>query len=260
MPAPTRVLQRPGAIVMVFAHEDDLVEYAARELATLANDVVDARGRFDWTLAGGSTPAVLYRRLAREDLSLPWSRTHVWFGDERCVPPGDPQSNYKMAHDAMLASAPARAAHVHRMHGEDDPAVAAARYEQELRDACGLAPGGFPAFDLTLLGIGEDGHTASLFPGTTAVAVRDRLCVANHVDHLGTWRLTLTTPTLSHSRRVWVFAVGGRKRGILGDVLGGSAKTRVRDAGEIARWPVLGVRPATDVVWWVDEAGAGGLG
>ncbi len=257
-PAPTRVLQRDGAIVMVFADQDALVEYAARELATLVSDTVDARGRFDWALAGGTTPAALYRRVAREDLSLPWSRMHVWFGDERCVGPDDPQSNFKMAHDAMLATAPARAAHVHRMHGEDAPAVAAARYDQEIRDACRLAPGGFPAFDLTLLGIGEDGHTASLFPGTAALGERERICVANHVETMHSWRITLTMPSLCHSQRAWIFAVGDRKQAILRDVLGATA-SRGRVARDIARWPVLGVRTARDVVWWLDEAAAAAL-
>lgn len=249
--APTRVLQRSGALVVVFADAEALVDYAARELAMIASDCVDEHGRFDWVLAGGSTPEDLYRRIAGGDLSLPWARTHVWFGDERCVGPDDPQSNYRMAHAAMLGTAPARAASVHRMKGEQDPAQAARDYEAEIRRACQLSAGGFPAFDLTLLGVGEDGHTASLFPGTPALAVRDRIVVENAVAKLATTRLTMTMPTLCHSRRAWIFAVGARKVAILKDVLGAT-----RDA---ARWPVQGVRTARPVVWWLDEAAAAGV-
>lgn len=249
--APTRVLQRSGALVVVFADAEALVDYAARELAMIASDCVDERGRFDWVLAGGTTPADLYRRIATGDLSLPWSRTHVWFGDERCVAPDDAQSNYRMAHDTMLGTAPARAATVHRMKGERDAAEAAREYEAEIRDACRLPPGGFPAFDLTLLGVGEDGHTASLFPGTPAVVVRDRIVVDNPVAKLATTRLTMTVPTLCHSRRAWIFAVGARKVEILKGVLGGTR--------DVARWPVQSVRTAQPVVWWLDEAAAAGL-
>ncbi len=218
---------------------DAVVEAAAREIVALQGDAP-----FHLALAGGATPEALYRRLAKEPVST-WDRLHVWFGDERCVAPDHADANSGMASRAWTSMLPDD--RVHRMRGELAPEVAAYAYEAELRAAFG--DGVLPRFDLVLLGVGEDGHTASLFPGTTATHEQTRSVVANHVPRLDTWRITLTFPVLDAAKRVWILAVGARKAEILRDVLG-----EVRDP---ARWPVQAVQPVNgELVWWLDDAAA----
>jgi len=174
--------------VRVYENPEDLAEAAAREFAAKAAEAFEEQGRFTVVLAGGSTPKVAYELLARDFVeSIDWSRTHVFFGDERTVPPDHEDSNYRMAREALLEHV--RVGSVHRMRGELPPDEAAASYEDELRRFFGEE---LPRFDLVLLGIGEDGHTASLFPETSALEVSDRLVVANPVLKLDTTRITLT--------------------------------------------------------------------
>jgi 6-phosphogluconolactonase len=238
-----------GAELRVFATSDA----AAREIGEYARACVKDRGTFCIALAGGNTPAELYRALARcvdaygrTVAAPPWESTQLWFGDERCVPPAHPDSNYRMAHEALIGPLRLPDDRVHRMKGELPPAEAAAAYEAEIRAALGDRP----RFDLVLLGVGEDGHTASLFPGTTALAEREKIVTDNYVPRLDAHRITLTMPTLCAAKRVWIFAVGERKADILAQVLDGP-----RD-----RFPVQQVKLAdTPVVWWLDEAAAAKL-
>jgi 6-phosphogluconolactonase len=234
-----------------------LVRLAAEAVARRAEAAVRARGRFALALAGGSTPQALHRLLAdpaapyRERID--WGRTHVFFGDERCVPPGHRDSNYGAARDALLAHVPVPAGQVHRLRGEDrDPARAAAEYERELREALGAAPGAphaaLPRLDLVLLGLGEDGHTASLFPGTAALLERERLVVANEVPKLGAWRLTFTLPLLAAARAVLFVVAGANKADAVAAVLAGGPgeppAARVRlDDGDLA-WLLDGAAAA----------------
>ncbi|MSP21731.1 MAG: 6-phosphogluconolactonase [Dehalococcoidia bacterium] len=168
--------------------------------------IIEARPR-TWALAGGSTPRQLYERLATVD--LPWADIEVFFGDERCVPPGDPASNYRMAHEALLRHVPAT---THRMPGETADAAA---YEAVLRARLGVQP----ALDLVLLGLGEDGHTASLFPGDSALEERTRLVARVHRPDVD--RLTLTLPVLSASKRALFLVTGATKREALRALLNG---------------------------------------
>jgi 6-phosphogluconolactonase len=217
----------------VFANSDAVVETAAREIALLQTDAT-----FHLVLAGGSTPEALYRRLA----SSSFDRLHVWFGDERCVAPDHPDSNYGMASRAWTHALPQD--RVHRMRGELAPDEAALLYANEMRRVFGDTA--WPRFDLVLLGVGEDGHTASLFPGTTATDETEKWVAANHVPKLDAWRLTLTFPVLNAAKRIWIFAVGPKKAEIVRDVLG---------ARDVARWPVQGVQPTNgEIVWWLDDA------
>jgi 6-phosphogluconolactonase len=189
-----------------------LVETAAGSIRGLAADAIAARGRFRIALAGGSTPRALYPHLVT---GIDWTRTDVFFGDERAVPPDDPQSNYRMARETLLAPAGVPEANVFRWQAESPDLDAAARdYEQALR-----ARGAPPWIDLALLGLGPDGHTASLFPGTPALAVEDRLAVAVEVPQLATRRLTLTYPTLLGATHVMFLVTGAEKRAALADVL-----------------------------------------
>jgi 6-phosphogluconolactonase len=224
-----------------------LAEAAARAFVQEAARAVAERGRFAVALAGGSTPEATYEVLARDHAGdVDWPNVHVFFGDERTVPPDHEDSNYRMAREALLDLVPVGS--VHRMRGELPPEEAAASYEGELMEFFGETP---PALDLVMLGIGEDGHTASLFPETPALEVTDRLVVANPVSKLDTTRLTLTAPVLSAARSVNFLVAGEGKAEALREILEGDADPR--------RYPAKLVRPAGGPTWFVDRAAARSL-
>jgi 6-phosphogluconolactonase len=235
--------------LLVHDTPDELAEAAARDFAARAEETINALGRFAVVLAGGSTPRATYEALARDySGELDWSKVHVFFGDERTVPPDHEDSNYRMAHEALLSRVPVGS--VHRMRGELPPAEAAASYEEELREFFGSD--GVPGFDLILLGLGEDGHTASLFPETSALDVTDRWVVANPVLKLETTRLTLTVPAINAARAV-AFLVAGQDKGEpLKEILEGDADPRA--------YPAKFIRlEGGDLTWMVDRAAAAGL-
>jgi 6-phosphogluconolactonase len=182
---------------------DALALRAAELFALAAQEAAAARGRFAVALSGGETPRVLYRLLARQQFSqkVPWRRVQLYWGDERCVAPDDAQSNYGMARDAFLKHVPITDANVHRMRGEDPPEEAAEAYDAELRALAAQSRPhvSVPLFDLVLLGLGTDGHTASLFPHSDALAVEDRFAVPTTAPD-GSPRLTVTAPVLEGLR------------------------------------------------------------
>lgn len=201
-----------------------LAAHVARWLADLANA---KPGRFTVALSGGSTPRLMYEKLAGENFS--WDRTHWFWGDERFVPPGDAQSNYRMAREAMLWRAPQANIHPVPTVGVA-PEEAAAQYENELREFQTQGP----LFDVTLLGLGPDGHTASLFPGSSALEERTRWTAV--VEALGHTRITLTYPALDSSAHVAFLVTGAEKRDILRKVLSGDTAlpaARIRPCGEL---------------------------
>jgi 6-phosphogluconolactonase len=232
--------------LLVYETPEELAEAAARHFASRARDAINERGRFAVALAGGSTPKAAYEVLARDYAgALDWSKVHVFFGDERTVPPDHEDSNYRMAYEALLSRAPVRS--VHRMRGELRPGEAAAAYEEELREFFG--PDDVPRFDLILCGLGEDGHTLSLFPETAALDVTDRWVVANPVLKLETTRLTLTIPVLNASRAVTFLVAGEGKADVLKQILEGDADPRA--------YPAEVVNPESgDLTWMVDLAAA----
>jgi 6-phosphogluconolactonase len=200
-------------------------------------------------LAGGSTPKATYGILARDYAErIDWSRVHVFFGDERNVPPDHEDANYRMAREALLDHVPIGG--VHRMRGELPPDEAAAAYEVELREFFGAEK--LPRFDLILLGIGGDGHTASLFPETPALEVHDRWVVANPVPKLDTTRITLTVPVINAARSVVFLAAGKDKAEALKEILEGDADPR--------EYPAKLVQPPVGPEWMLDRAAAGSLG
>src|SRR5215813_9560047 len=188
----------PQQRVQLFSTCAEIASYASREVARISAESVAARGVFTIALAGGSTPKMLYALLAEHPTlrgSLPWDKLQVFFGDERHVGPGHPDSNFQMATDAMLSKVPVRPEQIHRIKGEyPDTAQAAREYEEEIRREFGLGPGEFPRFDLILLGMGNEGHTLSLFPGTKALGEGRRIVTRNWVGKLYTERITLTAP------------------------------------------------------------------
>jgi 6-phosphogluconolactonase len=240
----------PDIIVAVDAEQ--LAEQAAARLTRAACEAVDARGVFHIALAGGSTPRRLYERLAADEgPSMPWSQTHVWFGDERTVGPDDDESNYRMVHDTLLRRVPVPAAQVQRMEGDREPDEAARRYEGRLRREVPAGAGGIPELDLVLLGLGADGHTASLFPGTSAIDETTRLVVAPYVDTLGTHRITLTYPTLNAAHAVLFLVAGEDKAEAVRAVL--------EPRADEPALPAARVQPDGSLVWLLDLAAAARL-
>ena len=232
----------------------ELFSAAAEEVVRAANESVKQRGRFTIALAGGSTPKSLYNLLATNArTTLPWDRMFFFFGDERHVPPNDPDSNYRMADESMLSKSPVAAANVFRIPAENPDAGAVAEaYEETLKKFFSLQPGQFPRFDLILLGMGPDGHTASLFPGTAALQEKRRLVVANWVEKLNTHRITLTLPVLNAARCVAFLVSGTDKATVLRTVLEEDAPPE--------QYPSKLVRPSDgQLIWLLDRAAASQL-
>jgi 6-phosphogluconolactonase len=235
--------------LLVHETSEELAVAAARDFAAKADAAIEERGRFAVALAGGSTPKGCYEVLAQTYVDkLDWGRVHVFFGDERTVPPEHEDSNYRMVRETLLSHV--RVGSVHRMRCELPPSEAAAAYEEELREFFGRS--GIPAFDLILLGLGEDGHTASLFPETSALEVTDRWVVANPVEKLRTVRLTLTVPVINAARATSFLVAGEGKAGALKQILEGDADPRA--------YPAKFIRAESgDLTWMVDRAAAGAL-
>lgn len=238
--------------VEVHADAATLANAAAESFVGAARRAVEERGRFAVALAGGSTPKALYELLAeRHAHALDWSLVHAFFGDERPVPPDHEDSNYRTAHEALLGRIAVGS--VHRMRGESDPAEAARLYEAELREFFGLAQDGVPQFDLVLLGLGGDGHTLSLFPGTPALEVHDRLVVENPVEKLGQTRITLTAPVANAARAATFLVAGEGKAEAVREILDGSADPR--------DYPAKLIDPQNGTLtWMLDRAAASLLG
>ncbi len=231
----------------------DVSRKAAEEFVRLANEATASDGRFTVALSGGSTPKALYTLLAGNTFRarIPWDNVHLFWGDERCVPPDHADSNYRMARESLLDHAPIPQENIHRMLGEEaDPAKAATSYEATLRESFGLAPGQFPRFGLVLLGMGDDGHTASLFPHTAALSETKSLVVANYVEKFGTHRLTLTVPVINHAAQVVFLISGGSKAAVLKEVLKGKEDPE--------RFPSQFIHPVTGKLLYIIDQAAGG--
>jgi len=214
--------------VEVLPNAAALADAAAEQIAGAAARAIDASGRFVIALSGGSTPRRTYERLAQEPYlsRIQWNSVHVIWGDERCVPPGDPDSNYRMAHDALLEHVPVPAANIYRIHGEDDPVEAAASYEKMLRALLRTANGAPSStagrcIDLAILGLGDNGHTASLFPESAAAREAERWVMAESVDASPSWRITLTAPVLNAATELLFIVSGNQKANVLSRVLDG---------------------------------------
>jgi 6-phosphogluconolactonase len=223
----------------------ELTAEAARRIIARANELLtDNQHFFSIALSGGTTPKLLYELLASEPYrsQLNWSKVEIYFGDERCVPHDHPDSNYRMAYDAMLSKLPIPECNIHRMRGELPPEQAAIEYGQMLKDK--FKDGGV---DLNLLGMGDDGHTASLFPGTAALNETHHRCVANFVPKFDKWRLTMTYPFINRSKEVMVLIAGAAKAKVLHEVLEGPRGV----------YPIQGIAPVGKMTWLLDAAASG---
>ena len=206
------LISGPGAAAaeaVIYPDPTSLIAGAADFIREEAIEAITQRGRFAIALSGGNTPnKPIYERLAKAT-GIDWTRVQIFFGDERCVPPEDQRSNYNMAKATLLDHAPIPPANVHRMRGEEEPETAAADYARVLKSALGTD--GAP-LDLVLLGLGDNGHTASLFPGLAAVTEANRTVMALYVEVVGMWRLTLSLPVINAARRVVFLADGPGRR------------------------------------------------
>lgn len=250
-PAPVRTLQLQQAKVRVYSAPGALCSAAAEDFFQLVMATLAKAPACNISLSGGSTPKSLYaliaQRAAEDDAlrGIDWSRVHFFFGDERCVPPTHADSNYRMVRETLLARGTFPDSNVHRIKTELAPEAAAQGYEQELRNHFG----GVPAFDLSWLGMGPDGHTASLFPDTAAVSEKNKLVVPNFVPKFDATRVTLTFPVFNGARKVQFLVTGGDKASMVKKVL-------------VARedFPSGAIRPAGDLEWLLDVAAAAELG
>jgi 6-phosphogluconolactonase len=243
------------ATVQIFPDAQFLARAAAEHVIQVANEAVRERGLFSIVLSGGSTPQMLYHLLSTEPYSesIDWSKMHVFWGDERSVPPDSPESNYGRAKAVMLDALPVLPENIHRVHTEFKPEQAAAAYEETLLEFFSSLPSlrerGQAGFDLVLLGMGEDGHTASLFPGTPAVEEKTRWVMAQYVDKLAAWRITLTPALLNRAKKILFLVSGAGKSQVLQKVVYGSYQPE--------RYPAQVIQPEEgDLVWLVDEDAA----
>ena len=236
--------------VRVLPSKQDLFRAAAEQFFKIGRHAIEQSGRFTVALSGGSTPRGLHAELVANYASkLPWNKVFFFWGDERHVPPDFPESNFRMADETLLSRISVPAANIWRMRGELPDADQAAReYEAGLRSFFG-SDQGFPAFDFILLGIGGDGHTASLFPGTKALEERERWVVGNWVEQHSTFRITFTYPVLNQASYVMFLVEGAGKAEIVHRAL--------RDAN--ANLPCQKVKPAGELAWYLDQAAAAKL-
>ena len=240
--------------IRILTTPQELSEVAAEEVVRAAKEALAERGRFTIALSGGSTPKNLFNLLATNARNvLPWDCTFFFWGDERHVPPTDPDSNYRMAEETMLSKIPVNAGNVFRVPAENPDASAVAEaYEQTLRKFYQLEPGQVPVFDLILLGMGLDGHTASLFPNTAGLQEKARLVIANWVDKLKASRITLTVPVLNAARCVAFMVSGTDKAAVLRTVLEENAPAE--------QYPSKLIRPERGkLLWLLDRAAASEL-
>jgi 6-phosphogluconolactonase len=224
-----------------------MVREAAGLIRDRAIESVRERGRFLLVLSGGSTPRPLYETLAREPFAagLPWDRTHLFWGDERCVPPNDPNSNYRMAEETLISRVSVPPENVHRILGESaSPEEAARGYERDLRRV--FPEESFPRFDCILLGLGPDGHTASLFPGDAALEERTRWAMAVEAPESSPIRrrVTLSLPAINHGRLVLFLVSGSRKKTLADSILSGPEESR-------RGYPAARVSPDGRLVWFL---------
>jgi len=234
----------------------DLFHAAAEEFVGAACTAIGAQGRFTVALSGGSTPKALYSLLASNYASFVWNRVFLFFGDERHVPPTDAESNYRMVQESLLTKIAIPAENVFRVPAENpDASAAAADYEAQLRKFFEINSGEFPRFDLILLGLGPDGHTASLFPDSAALDEQSRLVVANWVAKFNTHRITFTFPVLNRAAEVMFLASGADKADMVHQVLEG--KNEGKNAPPL---PSQRVQPSDGkLLWMLDEAAASKL-
>jgi 6-phosphogluconolactonase len=250
-------MPRPVNITYRISSTPAEVAKAAAELFTSAAlKAAETRGLARIAISGGTTPKAMFALLADPSQpfikQVPWDKLDLYWVDERCVPPDHADSNYRMTKEALLSKVPLPAERIHRMEGELDPEIAAARYESTIRNSFKLEGAETPTFDLILLGMGDDGHTASLFPHTEGLNDLSHIVIANHVSQKDTWRITLTSPVINQGREVAFLIEGTAKAQVLHEVLQGPYQPET--------YPSQIIRPASGkLTFLLDSAAASKL-
>jgi 6-phosphogluconolactonase len=233
-------------MIEVLPTKTELIDRSLQIILDKLQTAIAARDQFTIALSGGSTPKPLYEAIAAQD--LPWDKIHVFWGDERYVPPTHPDSNEGMARQAWLNKVPIPPANIHPMPTDEaDPAVAAAKHDQQLREFFNVESGEIPIFDVVLLGMGDDAHTASLFPHTPALQVRDRLVTTGNKD--GQPRITFTVPLINQARWVLFVVAGASKQPALAEVFAPEA--------DAMTYPSRLIQPTDGELWWLLDQAAG---
>ena len=237
--------------IIICRDATELARGAAGLLSVRAAEFIARTGRFSVALSGGSTPRAVYSLLAEPEFRdrIDWPRVHLFWGDERCVPPNHPDSNFRMVQEALLAKIAIPPENIHRMMGEREPAEAAAAYEQELKTFFTAGDGDWPRFDLIFLGLGEDGHTASLFPGTVALDATKHWITAVHVEKLQSYRLTLTLPVIRSAAQVVFLVSGASKTKIVREIFASNRALNDYPAAKVG--PMAG-----RLTWMIDRDAA----
>lgn len=225
------------------------VSYAVEHWCGCCMDAIASHGAFYVALSGGSTPKAIFELLTKPPYQkmIPWEKVHLFWSDERSVPPNHPDSNYHMAMEAGLKNMPIPLAHIHRMPAEGETIKGAEEYEQTIRQVLKGRD-----FDLIMLGMGDDGHTASLFPQTLGLMIEDRLIIANHVPQKDTWRMTMTYPCINSARNIAIYVIGSSKNSMLMQVLKGPYVPLEMPSQKVGT-------PSHKALWIVDTSAAGNL-
>lgn len=248
----TAVIESPHVKIEVLSGLEAVSHKAAETFFNISRSCISTRGKFSVAISGGSTPRGLYTLLATSAYRdrIDWPNVHFFWVDERCVPRDHEESNFKAASDAFLLKIPIPDENIHRIKGEEFPGKAAREYQEELWEFFGRS--GFPIFDLIILGVGEDGHTASLFPGSKALNERERLVVPVYLKKPETNRVTLTLPVLNNTSQTLFLVSGASKATILSEIIENEDNKAKYPAGLIA--PIHG-----DILWLIDQEAAGKL-
>ncbi len=237
--------------VKIFKNLETLSLFVAEEFLRNVKSAADRKKPFTVALAGGSTPETLYRDIARlsEKQEIPWDMVHFFWGDERCVPPDSSESNFGMANNLMLSKLAIPEDNIHRIHGEEEPPGETERYAQVLQMNVPVVQNGIPQMDWVFLGMGSDGHTASLFPESDVVQIRDKFCAVSQHPESGQKRITLTLPVLNNASRVSFLIAGDSKSQITEKIL--------QDPSAAEKYPAAMVQPQTgQLEWFIDRDAA----
>ncbi len=231
--------------VKIFEKPKKVAKRVAKQILKLTQK--SSQPRFDIALSGGSTPKKLFKILIEKHKeAIPWERIHFWWGDERCVPPDDNESNFKMAFDILFSKIEIPQENIHRIKGENNPEIEAKRYSEEIADSLNLR-GGVPVFDMVLLGLGEDGHTASIFPGQLNLIDDERICAASEHPLTGQKRITLTGKVINNASRIFFLVTGENKALRLSEIMNDDEAAKLLPAYYIT--PENG-----KLIWYIDEA------